>query len=65
MNNDEVYVVMAVETHDNPTAECFTCYCVCDSKQTAEDVIKMDTERGDIRPGAWHTTHVIQTKHNV
>ena len=62
MNNEEVYVVMAVEVEKNPAAEKFGCYCVCDSRQTAEQIIKTDTERGDIRPGAWHTTHVIQTK---
>ena len=65
MNNEEVYVVMAVEARDNPAAECFTCYCVCDSKETADLVIETDTRRGDIRPGAWHTTHVIQTKELV
>lgn len=62
MNLEEVYVVMAVEVEKNPAAEKFTCYCVCDSKQTADKVIETDTSRGDIRPGAWVTSHVLQTK---
>ena len=62
MNNEEVYVVMAVEARDNSAAECFTCYCVCDSQSTAREVIDNDTARGDIRPGAWITPHVLQTK---
>tara|TARA_A100001015_G_scaffold242282_1_gene276762 strand:- start:318 stop:560 length:243 start_codon:yes stop_codon:yes gene_type:complete len=62
MNNEQVYVVMAVEVQQTEAAEKFGCYCVCDSRQTAEQIIKTDTERGDIRPGAWHTTHVIQTE---
>ena len=53
---------MAVEVEKNPAAEKFTCYCVCDSKQTADKVIETDTSRGDIRPGAWVTSHVLQTK---
>ena len=65
MNNEQVYVVMAVEAQDNTATECFTCYCVCDSRDTADEVIRTDTARGDIRPGAWHTTHVIQTKQMI
>ena len=62
MNDEEVYAVMAVEVQQNEAAEKFGLYCVCDSRQTAEQIIKKDTEQGDIRPGAWHISHVIQTK---
>ena len=62
MNNEEVFVVMAVEAHENPAAEKFGCYCVCDSWSTARKVIDNDTARGDIRPGAWITSHVVQTE---
>ena len=62
MNNEEVFVVMAVEVEKNPAAEKFGCYCVCDSKRTADKIIETDTARGDIRPGAWVASHVLQTK---
>ena len=62
MNNEEVYVVMAVETQQTEAAEKFGCYCVCDSRSTAREVIDNDTARGDIRPGAWIASHVLQTK---
>ena len=61
----EVYVVMAVEVEKNPAAEKFTCYCVCDSASTARAVLDKDTESGDIRPGGWITSHVLQTKELV
>jgi len=60
--NEEVYVVMAAEVEKNPAAEKFSCYCVCDNRHTARQVIDKDTARGDIRPGAWIASHVIQTK---
>ena len=62
MNNGEVFVVMAAEVEKNPAAEKFSCYCVCDSWVTARKVIDNDTARGDIRPGAYITSHVLQTK---
>ena len=65
MDKEEVYVVMAVEVEKNLAAEKFTCYCVCDSKQTADKVIEVDTARGDIRPGAWSTPHVLQTEDSI
>ena len=65
MEIEEVYVVMAVEVEKNPAAEKFGCYCVCDNRQTAEQIIELDTSRGDIRPGAWITSHVLQTKELV
>ena len=62
MNNEEVFVVMAVEVLTNPAAEKFGCYCVCDNRSTAQQVIDKDTHNGDVRPGAWITSHVLQTK---
>lgn len=59
MNNEEVYVVMAV------ISSFPACWCVCDSRKTAEAVIKKDTENGDIQPGAKIECHVIQTKEYV
>jgi len=58
----EVYVVMAVEVNQNPAAESFGCYCVCDSRKTARAVINKDTEAGDIRPGGWIAEHALQTE---
>ena len=65
MNNEEVYVIMAAEVQKNPAAESFTCYCVCDSMNTARQIVDKDTARGDIRPGAYITSHVIQTEELV
>jgi hypothetical protein len=61
MNNEEVYVVMAVDC----VPAGVSCWCVCDSRETAEAVIKKDTESGDIQPGATIESHVIQTKEYV
>lgn len=55
---DVVYVVMAQETSPESV---MSCYCVCDSRTTAEQVIEQDTNRGDIHPGATVEIHVIQT----
>lgn len=65
MNNEEVYVVMAIErrsAEDGQQNSGHSCYCVCDSKQTAEQIIENDTARGDIHNGAFIEPHVIQTK---
>ncbi len=59
-----VYVVMAVEGHHSPT-EKQTCYCVCDNSETANEVIKVDTEKGDIHPNASIEIHELQTKELV
>ena len=67
MENQEVYVVIATETGshvdgDGEPVESAGCYCVCDSWLTARKVIDNDTARGDIHPGAYITSHVLQTK---
>lgn len=62
MNSEEVYIVMAAEVEKNPAAEKFSFYCVCDSMRTARQIVDKDTARGDIRPGAYITSHVIQTE---
>ena len=68
MNNEEVYVVMAIERrpaaagHQNSG---HSCYCVCDSRTTAELIIENDTRAGDIHSGAFVEPHVIQTKEYV
>lgn len=59
MNNEEIFVVMAVDCVPEGVKSC---WCVCDSKQTAQAIIKKDTENGDIQPGATIEPHVIQTK---
>jgi hypothetical protein len=59
MNNEEVFVVMAI---DCGTENRASCWCICDSRETAKSIIKKDTENGDIRPGATIESHVIQTK---
>ena len=64
-NNEEVYVIMAVEVEKNPAAEKFGCYCVCDNRNTAQAIIDKDTSRGDIRPGAWIASHALQTKEMI
>jgi hypothetical protein len=73
MNIQEVYVVMAIErtraeflrAESPPPDTGHTCYCVCDSAQTARKVIEKDTAHGDIHPGARVELHVIQTKELV
>ena len=70
MNNEEVYAVIAVETNvpvdgTGQPIEQESCYCICDSRETAEAVIDKDTREGEIHPGAWITPHVIQTKELV
>lgn len=62
MNNEEVYVVMAIDCVPEGVKSC---WCVCDSRKTAEAIIKKDTENGDIQPGASIECHVIQTKEYV
>ena len=62
---EEVHVVMAVEVMYNQTAEHFGCYCICDSAQTAREVIEKDTKAGDIRPGAWVALHALQTQEMI
>lgn len=59
----EVFVVMAVEVMKkmDQSAERFSCYCVCDTHDTAQQVLDKDTERGDIRPGGYILSHVLQT----
>lgn len=59
----EVFVIMAVEVMKkmDQSAERFTCYCVCDTHDTATRVLDKDTERGDIRPGGYILSHVLQT----
>ena len=57
--NQEVYIVMAVE---NAIENVKSCWCVCDTRRTAKDIIKKDTENGDIQPGATIELHTIQTK---
>ena len=70
MNNEEVFVVMAIERNqteflraEGPTpTDGHKCYCVCDSMRTARQVIDNDIARGDIYPGAIIESHVLQTK---
>ena len=70
MDKDEVYVVIAVETGSqvdgagNPI-ETEGCYCICDTRETAEAVIDKDTREGHIYSGAWISPHVVQTKELV
>ena len=66
MNREEVYVVIAIETGSQvdgsgKPVEPEGCYCICDTRQTAEAVIDKDTRDGQIYPGAWISRHVIQT----
>lgn len=65
LKEGEVYIVMAVEVMKNQAAEHFGCYCVCDSRKTAQAVLDKDTEAGDIRPGGWIASHVLQTEELV
>ena len=68
MNNEQVFVVMAVErkpAEDGHQNSGHSCYCVCDSRKTAALVIENDTARGDIHNGAFIEPHVIQTKEYV
>lgn len=70
MDKSEVYVVIAIETgsqvDDNgKPLEPEGCYCICDTRATAEAVIDKDTRDGQIYPGAWISPHVVQTKELV
>ena len=70
IDRDEVYVVIATETgsqvDDNgKPLEHEGCYCICDTRETAEAVIEKDTRDGQIYPGAWVSPHVLQTKELV
>ena len=63
----DVYIVMAEEPKPRsgeyePTRKC---YCVCENVDVAEDVIKKDTDSGDILPGATIEVHALQTKDMV
>ena len=67
MEKEQVYVVIAIETGgqvdgSGDPVESAGCYCVCDSMTTAREIIDNDTARGDIYPGAYITSHVLQTK---
>ena len=67
MEKEEVYVVIAIEKNSpvdgsGEPVESAGCYCVCDSMTTARKIIDNDTARGDIYPGAYITSHVLQTK---
>ena len=70
MNKKEVYVVYAVETNTpvdgngEPTGPQ-ECYCICDTRKTAEAVIDKDTRDGQIYPGSWISPHVLQTEESV
>jgi len=60
----ELYVVMARygDKSDSRLQDgSLYCHCVCDSHQTARDVIDKDTRNGDILPGAYVDSHVLQT----
>ena len=70
MEKEEVYVVIAIETGSpvdgsGKPVESEGCYCICDSRETAEAVIDKDTSDGQIYPGAWISPHVLQTKELV
>ena len=68
MKNDEVFVVMAIErrpAEDGHQNSGHSCYCVCDSRETADLIIENDTARGDIHSGAFVESHVIQIKEYV
>ena len=70
MDNTQVYAVIAVETNvpvngAGEPAESEACYCICDSRETAEAVIDKDTRDGHIYNGAWISPHVLQTKELV
>jgi len=72
MRIQEVYVVMAVEgnepegtLHELLVPEKEVCYCVCDSRKVAVEVIEKDTKAGDIQPGATIHLHALQTKEMV
>ena len=64
----EVYVVVAYEWDpDRPRehqAPERTCYCVCDSYQSARAVIANDTREGRITQPSIQS-HVIQSKEHV
>lgn len=63
-SNQELYIVEAVEINRHqPLHEQtgnWSAYCVCDSKQTAIDVIQKDMRAGDILRGRF-SLHTLQT----
>lgn len=64
----ELYIVEAVEVNNHQPlrdqTENWTTYCVCDSRATADAVIKKDMSTGDILR-ARVSPHVLQTEHTV
>jgi len=64
----ELYIVEAVEVNPyHPLADQvdnWSVYCVCDSRATADAVIKKDMSTGDILRGRI-TCHVLQTEQLV
>lgn len=64
-SNQELYIVEAVEInkyqplHDQK--HNWTAYCVCDSMQTAVDIIQKSKRAGDILRGRF-SLHTLQTK---
>ena len=66
MDNKEVYAVLAVETGGQvdgagEPVDDAGCYCICNTRETAQAVIDKDTRDGHIHPGATVELHVIQT----
>lgn len=69
MNMDtELYIVEAVEVNKHQPlvdqVDNWSVYCVCDSRATADAVIKKDMNTGDILRGRI-TCHVLQTEQLV
>lgn len=61
-----VYIVMAQSVIPTQMAhKMLGCYCVCDSCDTARAVLRRDTREGEIIPGGYITSHVIQTHEDI
>lgn len=64
----EVYIITAYEWDEHKPREEQaperSCYCVCDSFQTARDIVEHDTREGRITQASIGA-HIIQTKEHV
>ena len=70
MNKNEVYAVIAIETGSpvdgaGEPIETESCYCICNTREVAQQVIDKDTRDGHIHPGAWISPYALQTEQLV